>query len=52
MRRRSRSRTTGENRVGPGAAGAGGPLPPHLVDDGRRTLERLVEPFGLPDPLR
>jgi len=27
-------------------------LPPHLLDDGRRTLERLLEPFRLPEQLR
>jgi hypothetical protein len=27
------------------------PLPPHLLADGRGTLERLLEPFGLPEPL-
>jgi hypothetical protein len=26
-------------------------LPPHLVDDGSRTLARLLEPFGLASPL-
>jgi glycosyltransferase involved in cell wall biosynthesis len=26
-------------------------LPPHLLDRGRGTLERLLAPFGLPDPL-
>jgi glycosyltransferase involved in cell wall biosynthesis len=26
-------------------------LPPHLLDDGRGTLDRLLEPFGLPVPL-
>jgi glycosyltransferase involved in cell wall biosynthesis len=28
------------------------PLPPHLLDDGRGTLNRLIEPFGVPVPLR
>ncbi len=28
------------------------PLPPHLLDDGRGTLDRLIEPFGVPVPLR
>jgi glycosyltransferase involved in cell wall biosynthesis len=28
------------------------PLPPHLLDDGSRTLERLLAPFGLANPLR
>jgi glycosyltransferase involved in cell wall biosynthesis len=28
------------------------PLPPHLLDDARDTLERLMEPFGLAAPLR
>jgi len=27
------------------------PLPAHLLDEGRGTLERLIEPFGLPSPL-
>jgi glycosyltransferase involved in cell wall biosynthesis len=27
------------------------PLPPHLLDDARGTLERLMAPFGLPAPL-
>jgi glycosyltransferase involved in cell wall biosynthesis len=28
------------------------PLPAHLLDDRSGTLERLIEPFGLPSPLR
>jgi glycosyltransferase involved in cell wall biosynthesis len=28
------------------------PLPPHLISDGSQTLHRVLEPFGLPDPLR
>jgi glycosyltransferase involved in cell wall biosynthesis len=27
-------------------------VPPHLVDDGTRLLERLIAPFGLPAPVR
>ena len=26
------------------------PLPAHLLDDGRGTLERVLDPFGLPSP--